>query len=83
MDKMVGGASSRRRGMDEVMGGACRRGRSMVEGGYDHLILTIGKVDERYWDVLVRRIGNHHGSGHSVLLRRYRDGRGNNCDLFC
>ena len=83
MDKVVGGAGSRRRSMDEVVGGACRRGRSMVEGGYDQLVLAIGQVDERYWDILVRGIGNHHRGSHSVLLRRYRDGRGNYCNLFC
>ena len=76
MDEVVGGASSRkrRRGVDEVVGGACRRVRSMVEGGYDQLVLAISQVDERYWDILVRGIGNHHRGSHSVLLRCYRDG---------
>lgn len=71
MDEVVSGASSRGWSMNEMVGGACRR---VVERGYDDLILIIGKVDERYWDILVRRIGNHYRGSHSVLLRSYRNG---------
>ena len=80
MDEVVGGASWRGRGMDEVMGRACRR---VVEGGYDDLILTICKVDERYRNILICRIGNHHRGSHRVLFGSYRDGRGNHRDLLC
>lgn len=82
VDEVVGGASSRmRRGMDKVVGRGGRR--SVVERGYDDLILIIGKVYECYRDVMAGWIGNHHRGGHSVRLRGYRDGRGNDRNLLC
>ena len=62
-----------------VVGGATRV--LGVEGGYDFdLVLTVGQIDQRNWNVWV---GINHYRGSGVRLRDQRDGRGNNRNLLC